>query len=302
VRQPRLNLYRNKTKSEEGQKVISGFPLGDDRQQRIKAPHGFVDGTFTGFMDDNTPVRLRQEPCKRLSNLPDRVWLQLRPTFIDTNLTKVQTGPQDKYAYSAYDLPSGKATISWFAITKALNGNYPLWANQYDIWAPAIKPELEKYWYSLCFAFVLAENRCVVTKFEKDNPVKGAPEVFVDNPLCPTNPESFWSKTLDKEITDKPDTAKQLVDKVKELYKFWNTKYCKGQWLKNIGLQNEPYFKYFDYPDFLTPHSGLIQIRKYAENGGIADLLEKFDEISALTKKVKEEIYRLLVDEFKYFD
>jgi hypothetical protein len=63
------------------------------------------------------------------------------------------------------------------------------------------------------------------SKFEIDNPVKGAPEVFVDNPLCPTNPESFWSKTLDKEITDKPDTAKQLVDKVKELYKFWNTKY-----------------------------------------------------------------------------
>jgi|GEM_PF-6067506 hypothetical protein len=52
----------------------------------------------------------------------------------------------------------------------------------------------------------------------------------------------------------------------------------------------------------LTPHSGLIQIRKYAENGGIADLLEKFDEISALTKKVKEEIHRLLVGEFKYFD
>ena len=35
---------------------------------------------------------------------------------------------------------------------------------------------------------------------------------------------------------------------------------------------------------------------------GIADLLEKFDEISILTKKVKEEIHRLLVDEFKYFD
>ncbi|NOS90296.1 MAG: hypothetical protein HOP30_00085 [Cyclobacteriaceae bacterium] len=302
VRQPRLNLYRNKTKDEEGHKVVSGFPLDDDRHQRIKAPHGFVDGSFIGFMDDNTPVRLRQEPCKRLSNYPDRVWLQLRPTFIDTNLTKVQTGPQDKYAYSAYDLQSGKATMSWFAITKALNGNYPLWVNQYDIWAPTIKPEQEKYWYSLCFAFVLAENRCVVTKFEKDNPVKGALEVFVDNPLCPTNPESFWSKTLDKEIAINCDTAKQLVDKVKELYKFWNTKYCKGQWMSNVGLHNEPYFKYFNYADFLTPHSGLVQIRKYAEKGGIADLLEKFDEVSVFTKKAKEEIHRLLVDEFKYFD
>ena len=149
---------------------------------------------------------------------------------------------------------------------------------------------------------MLAENRCVVTKFEKDNPVKGVQEVFVDNPLCPTNPESFWSTTLDKQIVSKPDTAKKLVDKVKELYKTWNTKYCKGQWLQNVGLQNESYFKYFDYADFLTPHSGLIQIRKYAENEGKADLLELFAEISKLTKGVKEEIYQLLTVEFRYFD
>jgi hypothetical protein len=253
-------------------------------------------------MDDNSPLRLHQEPCKRFTSIPDRVWFRLDNDIKGMNKSKSFSGSPDNRGYCGYDLQSAKSTFTWFCITKVLNGNYPLWANQYDIWAPAIKPELEKYWYSLCFAFVLGENRCVVTKFEIDNPVKGAPEVFVDNPLCPTNPESFWSKTLDKEITDKPDTAKQLVDKVKELYKFWNTKYCKGQWLKNIGLQNEPYFKYFGYPDFLTPHSGLIQIRKYAENGGVADLLEKFDEISILTKKVKEEIHRLLVDEFKYFD
>ncbi|MCZ8023559.1 MAG: hypothetical protein O9294_17480 [Cytophagales bacterium] len=132
--------------------------------------------------------------------------------------------------------------------------------------------------------------------------MKGVQEVFVDNPLCPTNPESFWSKTLDKQIVSKPDTAKQLVDKVKELYKIWNTKYCKGQWLQNVGLHNEPYFKYFGYADFLTPHSGLIQIRKYADNEGKADLLELFGEISALTKKVREEIYTLLTEDFKYFD
>lgn len=310
VRQPRLNLYRNKSKDELDKKIISGFPLQDSRHQRIKDPHGFTDGTFVGFMDDNTPVRLRQEPCIRLSNQPNRVWLQLRPTFIDTNLTKVQTGPQDKYAYCAYDLPSAQATFTWLSITKVLNGNYPLWANQYDIWAPKIKPALENYWYSLCFAFVLAENRCVVTKFEKDNPVKGAPEVFVDNPLCPTNKESFWSTTLAPFVSTplsrgegpgvRPDIA--LLTKITQLYTHWNKHYCKGQWLTNVGLHNEPYFKYFDYPDFLTPHSGLIQIRKYADNEGKADLLELFAEISALTKQVKEEIYRLLVNDFKYFE
>jgi hypothetical protein len=301
VGQKMYDFKRDSTKEEKKSgKLFGGLPLRDERRNNKKT-YGIIDSSFIGFMDDATPVRIKQDSDKRLNNATS-VWFRLDTIFKDANKAKAFNGPTDNRSYCGYDFKSAQTTFSWFVIAKTMNGNYPLWANQYDIWAPAIKPELEKYWYSLCFAFVLAENRCVVTKFEKDNPVKGAPEVFVDNPLCPTNSESFWSKTLDKEISSKPDTAKQLVDKVKELYKFWNTKYCKGQWLKNIGLQNEPYFKYFDYPDFLTPHSGLIQIRKYAENGGIADLLEKFDEISTLTKKVKEEIYRLLVDEFKYFD
>ena len=72
--------------------------------------------------------------------------------------------------------------------------------------------------------------------------------------------------------------------------------------LRSVGLQDEPYFKYFDYKDFVTPHSGLIQIRKYAEIHNATDLLELFEKISAKTKEVREEIYRLLVDEFAYFD
>jgi very-short-patch-repair endonuclease len=468
ISQPRYNIYRNRLKDEEGVKIISGFPLKDDRHQRVKAPHGFVDGEFIGFMDDVTPVRLRIDTCNRLTNKPNRVWFRLDTVFINLNQSKVFNGPADNRSYCSYDLPSAQATFSWFAITKALNGVYPVWANQYDIWAPNIKKGMEKYWYSLCFAFVLAENRCVVTKFEKDNPVNGAPEVWVDNPLCPTNKESFWSTTLDKEIDltpnpspvgegerdgiDKGDSAinlfkgakpsvfenahqlrlvdkteaeeilwqylrnrkvenckfrrqhpigqfiadfycherklvvevdggyhneieqqeydagrtqvindygisvirftneevlhniqsvlnkirqhlktsstkhtfhkttspttpspvgegngrgevaKELVNKITELYKHWNLKHCKGQIIENVGLQDEPYFKYFDYPDFLTPHSGLIQIRKYAEQEGDVDLIHLFEEVSKLTKAVKNEIYRLLVDEFKYFE
>lgn len=142
----------------------------------------------------------------------------------------------------------------------------------------------------------------MVTKFEKDNPVEGVPEVFVDNPLCPTNPESFWSTTLGREIVESPKLAGELVELVTQLYKKWNQKYCKGQILRSVGLQDEPYFKYFDYKDFVTPHSGLIQIRKYAENKNAEDLLESFEKISAKTKEVREEIYRLLVDEFGYFE
>jgi hypothetical protein len=91
----------------------------------------------------------------------------------------------------------------------------------------------------------LADNRCVVTKFEKDNPVAGAPEVFVENPLCPANKESFWSTTLDKGIMGNSVLAEELSTLVKQLYKKWNVAYCKGGRLTSVGLQDEPYFKYF---------------------------------------------------------
>jgi hypothetical protein len=44
------------------------------------------------------------------------------------------------------------------------------------------------------------------------------------------------------------------------------------------------------------------KIRKYAEIHGKEDLQILFKEISVLTKKVREEIYRLLVVEFRYFE
>jgi len=302
VKQPRYD-YSHAKKQEDYGKVVSGFPLKDEeRHFTLKRKCGETNGGFVGFYDDLTPVRIKQDTCNRMSNKPDRVWFRLDNVFININQTKTFNGAPDKYGFCSYDLLSAKSTFSWFAITKVMNGVYPVWANQYDIWAPRIKKEKEKYYYSLCFAFVLAENRCIVTKFEKDNPVKGAPEIFVDNPLCPANKESFWSNVLDKEIVNEPLLAKTLVDKIKELYTTWNFNYCKGQIIKNVGLQDESYFKYFDYPDFLTPHSGLIQIRKFAEQEGNEDLLNIFKEISELTKKVREEIYNLLVNEFKYFE
>ena len=305
VRQTRLNLYRNKLKEEEGIAIISGFPKRDDRHQRIIDPYGYVDGSFVGFMDDNTPVRIRQDNYNRISNHPDRVWFRLDNDLKSGNKTRIHSGPTDKYGYCAFDVPTAQKLFIWFAITKSLNGKYPHWANQMDIWTPNIpakKAHLEKEFYSLCFAFGLAENRCVVTKFEKDNPVAGAPEVLVDNPLCPGNKESFWFTTLDHEIVASPVLAGELVALVKQLYKKWNQNYTKGQFQYSVGLQDEPYFKYFDYKDFVMPHSGLIQIRKYAEIHNATDLLELFEKISAKTKEVREEIYRLLVDEFNYFE
>jgi hypothetical protein len=313
--QSMYDFKRDATKTEiESRQIFGGLPIKDFRRTNKKT-YGTSGSSFVGFMDDITPVRVSAKDNKRFKNNPN-VWFRLDSVFKDINKTKCFSGPTDNRSYCSYDIQSAKATFNWFTITKALNGVYPVWANQYDIWVPQITKELDDYYYSLCFAFVLAENRCVVTKFEKDNPVKGAPEVFVDNPLCPANPESFWSTTLEPFIeggyadsqggssaTPRNDNAAlQLIAKIKELYRYWNLNYCKGQVLQNAGLQEEPYFRYFDYPDFLTPYSGLVQIRKYAEIHGKEDLQNLFKEISILTKKVKEEIYRLLVEEFRYFE
>jgi hypothetical protein len=302
IQQPRYNIYRNRTKDEKDVKIISGFPLKDDRHTRIKAPHGSTTGEFIGFMDDVTPVRLKMDTCNRLTNNPDRVWFRLDTVFLNINSTKIFNGPADNRSYCAYDLISAKSTFSWFALTKALNGQYPIWANQYDIWAPNITKKKEKYYYSLCFAFALAENRAVVTKFEKDNPVNGASEVFVDNPFSPLNPDSFWSQVLDKEITQKPKLAFELVELIKSLYRMFVKNHCKSGKIINIGLHNESYFKYFEYPDFLTPNSGIIQIKKYAELNGHEDLDSIVIQITEKTKEVKAEIYNLLINEFKYFE
>jgi len=300
IQQPRYNFYRSKQRDEDGM-IISGFPLTDTRHRRIAAPHGFTKGTFVGFMDDCTPVRLVQERYCRLSNDPDRIWLRLDNDFKSVNKAKIFSGPTDNRGYCAYDLKSAKATLTWFAIAKATSGRFPIWANQFDIWVPKIPRAMEDYFYSLCFALGLAENRCVVTRFEADNPIAGVPEVFVGNPLSTNNTDAFWYMFLDKHILSNPAPAMNLIASIKELYEHWARKYCGEGLILSVGLKDEPYFKYFHYNDFLTPDSGLVQIRKFAEINHKVDLLQKFEIISERTKKVRDEIYRVLVEDFKYF-
>lgn len=296
------DFKRDRTKTEiDSNTIYGGLPLKDERRKNKKT-YGISNSTLVGFMDDNTPVRIKESDNKRFKKNIETIWCRIDTGFIDINKSRTLNGATDQKGYCSYDLDSAKKILSWFTITKVLNGKYPVWANQYDIWSPIIPKKKEKEWHSLCFAFVLSENTSVVTKFEKDNPVLGAPEIFVDNPLCPTNKESFWSLILDTEVTKDSELAFELVEKIKELYKTWNKNYCKGQKLEHVGLHEEPYFKYFDYADFLTPHSGLIQIKKYTEKEGLHDMQQLFTEVSELTKQVKAELYKLLVHEFKYFE
>jgi hypothetical protein len=302
-----LKLYdfiRTPTGSElNSNGIIGGLPLKDDRRKNKKT-YGTPDSTTIGFMDNLTPVRIRTRGnLDRFSaNNLKSVWFRLDTSLKDINKSNIKSGATDNRSYCAYDKFSAEATFTWFAISKCLVGKYPTWANQYDLWQPNILDHLKEDWFALCYAFGLAENRCVVTKFEKDNPVVGTPEVWVDNPMSPNNQESFYRTTLQKEIKKSKSVANDLATTIEAFYQYWNLNYTKGQILENVGLHEEAYFKYFDYSDFVTKDSGLIQLKKYAEVNECADLLEKIGAITSKTKHVKEEIFRMLVEDFNYFE
>lgn len=298
--QSMYDFKRDKTKEEKNLKIVGGLPLKDSRRDNKKT-YGILNSEYIGFMDDSTPVRIKQKEDRRFSKKQgNTVWFRLDNDFKSLNKTRILNGPPDKYGYAAFDLDSAQKTFSWFAITKALNGFYPLWANQMDLWKPNLMTKQTLKFYSLSFAFALAENRCVVTKFEKDNPISGNHEVFVHNSLCPIDENSFWCEVLDSEIKNKE--ASDLVDSIKTLYELWNKNYCKGETIENVGLKEESYFKYFSYKDFLTPFSGLIQIKKYAEIHGCIDLASQFEQIDVCKKKVKNELKDMLINDIKYFD
>lgn len=297
------DFIRDVTKAEsQSNEIHGGLALKDPRRGNKKT-YGISNSSNIGFMDDCTPVRIKPKEDERFTKTNSQcVWFRLDTSFKDINKTKCFNGASDTRSYCAYNLETAQTAFAWFAITKSLNGRCPVWANQFDIWKPNIPKEKESYYYSLCFAFALAENRCVVTRFEKDNPVKNAVEVFIDNPLSPINPDNFWNTTLEREIIKSHTLANELVTLITQLYKIFASKHCQTGIIKNIGLHDEPYFKYFDYPDFLTPNSGIIQIKKFAELHHKDDLNQIIKQITSKTKEVRDELHRQLVEDFKYFE
>jgi len=131
----------------------------------------------------------------------------------------------------------------------------------------------------------------------------------VDNPLSPLNFENFYNtilrnfilenglenqETIDSHqanpVQKTSNLPVQLLQTVEKLYQTFAKNYCPNDIVQNVGLQNEPYFQYFDYPDFLTPNSGIIQIRKFAEVNSHGDLLEILTQIKKLSLEIKNEI------------
>lgn len=310
ARQTRYDFSRKKKPDEVG-RIVSGFPSADAANHfELSRKCGEVTGPFVGFMDNLTPVRVKQDPLGRMSNQPDRVWFYLDTRVIGLNISKIFNGPPDNRGYCAYDLASARACFTWFGVTKALNNNYPTWFNQYSLWAPDFTraPAVEAEFYRLCFAFGLTQNRCVVTRFEADNPVAGALAVQVDNPLVPGYANGFWEQVLAPEFVGQPDTdaATKLVAAVRAVYGHWAAAVCGGQTILAPELHGEAYFKFFAVDAAkLTPRAGLVQIRAYAQrNAGESwypELQRRLTKLAELREAVKGDIHRLLTREMRYF-
>lgn len=279
--------------------TFGGLPISDPRRRNNKT-YGVSDGRYLGLMDDGTPVRIKQDNQGRISSDPNRIWFRLDAPFEGINKARALNAPPDNRGYAAVDVETARALCAWFGIAKSVAGRYPIWANKLDIWQPVIPKNIEDMFYSLCFSYVLAENSAVVTKFEANNPIDGVPEVYLNNPLSPILEDGFWTTTLAPEIRGS-DLATTLVGHVHSVYEYWSTHVCRGRTHSDVGLRDQPEFKYFHYSDFVTPHAGLRQIRRYSEIHQDVKLMSLLDDMRVQGTAVLDHIYLLLIREVRYF-
>ncbi len=282
----RYDFQREKRKDEKTDSHFRcGLPEGDPRHARKKTL-GEANGSFIGFMDDLTPCRINKNP----SGCP---WFRLNNQFMDSRKTRCFSGPPDKYAYSAKDSETAKKLFIWFALGRTFaTFNYPLWADALELWPINIPATLFNYVLKIVFSIGLAENECIETLFPADNPVKGAPEIMIFNPMAPTNPESFWSRHMDQLFSESKSTPDQLVRSVKNLYVVW----------RNIFHGRPEIIAPFKRPYFVNEGalkitSGIVQIKDYANEMDNRPLLEAYQNVQHLLKKTKEEFYTLLLKE-----
>ncbi|MGS2716684.1 hypothetical protein ACVBE9_00790 [Eionea flava] len=295
------DFKRSPSKKDKDLPIYGGLPLTDPRRNNKKT-YGVSSSDFLGLMDNGTPVRIPRKKDVRFEGEPGRYpWFRFDTAFLDMNKVRCLNAPPDQKGYCAYDLETAKKFFLWFGLAKSLTGYYPLWANQFDIWAiQKDDPEL----ISLCFALGFIENRSVVTKFEANNPLPNENEVFLDNPFSPNNKGSFWNTILVPYIlsTEENGLAKEVVDKSNDVYLYLNKNICDGKVIEDVGLDSEPYFEFFRYKDFLGPNSGLIQLRKYSQLNGDTKLSTHLEDLDSLGRNIKSNISEIIVKKHCYFE
>jgi hypothetical protein len=170
------DFKRDRRKDEVNAKIVGGLPLHDHRQTNKKA-YGELDGRYIGFMDDLTPCRVK-------NSVLNRPWLNVDNRFMAVKKSRCFSGPPTHLGYCASDIESAKKLFFWYTLGRTfLQRPYRMWIDADGMWRPSIPKSLERLTFQMAFAITYAENECVETHFPANNPVKGATELFVGNPM-----------------------------------------------------------------------------------------------------------------------
>jgi len=215
-----------------------------------------------------------------------------RHSFYEYKEGSLPSGPPTHIGYCAKDLQSAQKLFFWFALAKTfVQASYPLCFDADNMWEPIIPETLKKSAFQMSIAIGYAENECVETTFPANNPIKGVPEVLINNPLTPLSKESFWAKTLKVYCSDAPVAVKNLIRSVDDVFREWASLiHQNGEMFvsdKQYLLGNDP----------LPLGSGLLQIRDYAREAGDDNLLAGYGTIQANLKLLKAEFSEMLLAE-----
>lgn len=163
-----------------------------------------------------------------------------------------------------------------------------MWVDADELWEPSIPKKLEKTTFQIAFAIGYAENECVQTRFPANNPVKGLPELIVNNPMTPLV-DSFWSDTIGPYCLDNPsNTVASLIRAVDKLYADWK-KLFKGRTELPLSRQS-----YVLDDQGVQLGAGIPQIRAYAKETDDKNLLADCVAVADLVTSSKAEFYQLV--------
>lgn len=278
-----IDFKRDRRKLERNQRIVGGLPVNDRRQSNKKA-YGESNGGYIGFMDDLTPCRVK-------NSVPDKPWFRLNSQFMDSKKNRCFSGPPTHWGYCASNLETAKRLFFWYALARTfVHRPYPMWVDADDMWAPSISTRLEPQVFKTAFAIAFAENECVDAYFPASNPISGAPELFVSNPMTPLDPRSFWSAVLRPYIgLSAPPSVQNLIREVDETFRGWKALF-KGQ--TEIPVSYKPPYSVGEYT--VTQTAGLVQIKDHAVENGIESLVASFDRVQKCLRAAKDEFTELI--------
>jgi hypothetical protein len=291
----RFNFYRPRRKNEvDVTSHVGGLPAGDRRLVNKQA-YGEDVGQHVGFMDDLTPVRLLRPP-RGVNGMP---WFRLDNPFMDYRKARCLSGSPDQKGFYPEPAVAGRVFF-WYAAQKCFaEYGYPMWADPMDLWAPVVPLSLDANVRLLTYAIAFADNECLECEFPANNPIMGAPRIFVANPMSPNDVTSWWNKNAAPLFGGAAGVGGRTLTAVTELYAQWKTIFRAQRRLP--WEAKKPY--YVGGAGELSASSGLVQIKEYIDHKGDAALAAQYGNVQRAVKDAKHEFHRLLMaaDGLDYF-